>query len=180
MKAEHKSVVVLTDQNPVNVTLGREIRTIKNISLVYFKLQGFDVDNPPRNLWIKVDGISTPSPSLVVNSTNVESGANRFKPKGSNTVPLFTKLGQPYTDSGGNSVQYQILHGVQPKGMRWKATDISDLTNFTITVLDDNNNAVQLAANAKLEFVFDAEWLPSQLQSFAWKTDRTYMNSMNA
>lgn len=173
-------MVVLADTNPVNVTLSREVRTIKEISLVYFKLQGFDVQSPPYNLWLKVDGISCLGSDLVVTSNNKQSTANTFQPKNSSTVPLYTKMGTPYINNFGTEVQYQVLHGKQPKGMRWRAKDVSDITNFTITVLNDNNVPLAMTPGGKMEFVFEVEWLPSELQSQLWKTDTVYMNSMNA
>lgn len=178
MKPERKSIVVLADTNPIDVTLSREVRTVNKMSLVYFKLQGFDTAQPPYNLWIRVEGVSTLSSDVLVNSSIPNQTPGSYKVKDNSTAPLFTKLAEPYVNAG-NAVQYQVLHGIQPKGMRWSLENISNITNFKVTILDDSNNPLPLVLNAKIELVFEAEWLPSQLQSPLWRTDHVYMNSMN-
>lgn len=181
MKEERKSVVVLVDANPIVVTLSNEVRTIKKVELVYFKLMKLDMARVPINLYLRLDQTQSVRSDQIVASNNiastVASGYSRLR---SDTVPLHFKLGNVYQDNLGAYQQNKCIFGIQPEGMRWRANDVAAMTCFQVTLVNFDGNPYDFGSTGTtMELVFDVKWAPSQLQSKEWRTDRVYMNSMN-
>lgn len=83
--------------------------------------------------------------------------------------------------NGGAFSQYPVIFGVQPKGMRWQAYNVTDLSSFQVTLYDHRLQPLDFGIQGSFfELVFDVEWCDDVMQSKAWKTDRVYMNSMNS
>lgn len=180
MKLERKPLVINVAANPFDVAFSREIRNVTKMELVYFKLMGLNTANIPLNLWIKVEGMTGLGSGLMVPSIQVTpstTGAT-VRALDSGVFPLFTKLGPTYVNAG-TELTYQVLHGKQPKGMRWRARDVSNVTHMKVSILDDSGTPLVLAANAKMELVFDVTWSDAVNQSQLWRTDKIYMNAMN-
>jgi hypothetical protein len=180
---EHKPIVVLVDSNPVVVTLSNEVRTIKNVELVYFKLMKMDfTTGPPTNLYLRIDETQSVRSDQIISSNNIPSTvASGFARLRSDTVPLHYKSPNIYFAAGPIPTNVTTVQGKQPKGMRWKAKDVSAMTAFKVTLVDFNGAPYNFGSTGTtMELVFDVEWLPSQTQSPNWRTDKVYMNSMNS
>lgn len=176
-----KPIVVIVDQNPTTVTLSGEVRTVDKAELIYFRLMNLDMDRVPKNLFLRIDETSQVRSDQIIASNNMPTTASGYGRCSQCTVPLHFKLGAVYLDSTLTASQNNVLFGVQPEGMRWKAEDISSLTMFRITLVDFNGLPYDFGSSGTtMELVFDVQWSPSQLQSQNWKTDKVFMNSMNS
>jgi len=178
---ERKPLVVLVDQNPATITLSGEVRTISEVSLVYFRLMNLDVDKIPKNLYIRIDETSQVRSDQIVASNNMPLTSSAFGRLSQSTVPLHFKLGSVYLDSSDTPTQEKILYGVQPEGMRWHARNVSSMTMFRVTLVDFNGSPYDFGSDGTtMQLIFDVTWSPSELQSKNWRSDKVYMNSMNA
>lgn len=187
MKEERKPVVVLVDTNPVVVNLSNEVRNIKHIQLVYFKLMKIDIETLAAipNLYLRVSETHNVNNNQIIPSNNISlvaaSGYARLR---QDTVPLHYELVQPFYIPGAPPVPTTLLtlQGKQPKGMRWSAHNISGLSNFQVTLVGFNGEPYPFSTvtGTTMELVFDVEWADTVNQSQTWKTDHIYMNSMNS
>lgn len=173
-----KTVTVTLDRNPAVVTFSHEIRTVSSLELIYFRLMNLDLTNVPVNLYLKVTGNTNMRTDIQIPSQNASLTGSYNRLNGE-TTPLYFKLERPYQD-GVTTVQYPVLHGKQPKGMRWSVRDVGDISGFSVTLVGLDGQPYAYTAGTVAQFVFAVSYKPSQLQSKRYMTDRVYMNSMNA
>lgn len=175
-----KLLVVQVDRNPDVAFFSHEVRNVRKLELVYFRLMGLDFSlaPPPRNLFVRLDNNTDLRQDLVIPSQNVGSSGN-FNKCNSSTVPLHFEIDRNYWD--GVSLQSQgSLSGAQPKDMRWCSENSGTCSSFQITLLNERMNPIDLTTTgATLEFVFKLEYDPTSLHSRDWSTNRVTQNSMN-
>lgn len=176
-------IVTLADTNPATLRMQKDLRNIKHISLVYFRLWNYSPATvpPPVNLYIKIDQIGNARTDNLIPAYNITTGgfSGLTNKLNSQITPLHVKS-LPSEWNGGSWSQYPVWYGVQPKGMRWELHDVADLNTFTVTLYDHNLNPMSFGIQGSIyELVFEVEWCDEINQTKEWRSDRMIMNHMN-
>lgn len=164
-----KSLVSVCGTNPATIQLHSDLSHVNRLELIYAKLSGLDLANIPQSLFVRIDGVSTIRSDLVITGTD---GTARLR---SDNVPLYMKLEGKYTDGVTDDLQYPVLHGKQPKLMRWRQENIGVLGGFQVTLVDGSSNRYALNGGT-ITLVFDVEYSTG---GQVYK-GRTAQNSLNA